>query len=633
MKPNSFCLFLFLSLCPLSPLCLCGESWAQEASKPYELHIVVHVAKNRLLTDVFRDRIERELRDGFQGALDDMGHVKVTHEHPRLADVVAQGLKALDGWTHRDEVKTHFVLIDFTGVHYEIEARQYDGSIGRPSPVVRRDRTRDRDFVAKTAALLIKQDFGFLGTVVAEEGEEMVKVELRGGALGDLSRWVKKDDVFALAPPGGGRAAALEWSLLQVREPPREDARDGMCVCRFFHRYRVGSIAGYRCIKLGTVQAPLRLRWVPEETGGSRPRSNLLLNVDIRHHGFTGEDATKLNRGVGSTGVLETVRDGDKGVFQNVAFVSVVAGVSGPKPQIPIALVDDRPVFVKINAARDAASLLDIHRRDWQSDVYESWLVQVGLFKELESLSSGGGPREEIIKKAERGLTRSQKVREELMERKEELLKEAKESPRAERPDTSREDQRLREIANGEKALEQFIKQQKEIDVKENDPKMKQWRSEVERAKLLENDLEIGKALEIYQKIQKAGFQNAELDAHVKDLQKLWKTGDAELEDARNFIYRVWPTLDTARLEDNMAKARQALEKFEKESDLVPIRKLLKGTEIHADRLAKELNELNPKFVVADEKQARLIQSISKELIKLGKEAQEYLQRTQPAAK
>ena len=630
MKPNLLCLSLFLSLCPLGPLCLCGESRAQgEASKPYELHIVVHVAKNRLLTDVFRDRIERELHDGFQGALGDVGRVKVTHEHPRLADVVAQGLKVLDGWTDRDDVKTHFVLIDFTGVHYEIQARQYDGSIGRPSPVVRRDRTRDRDFVAKAAALLLKQDFGVLGTVLTAETEEMVKVELRGGALGDLSRWVKKDDVFALAPPGGGRMAALEWSLLQVREPPREDARDGLCVCRFFHRYRVDSIAGYRCIKLGTVQTPLRLRWIPEETGGPRSRNNMLLNVDIRRHGFTGEDATKLNRGVGPNGVLDTVRDGDKGVFQNVAFVVVAAGTVGKiKPQIPIALVDDQPVFIKINVAQDPASLYIIHLRDWQSDVYESSVVQVGLFKELGSLASGSGPREEIIKKAERGLKRSKDDRRDLMDRKEELLKEAKES-RAGRIDTAREDQRLQEIANGEKALEDFIAQQKKIEATENDPKVKQWKSEVERAKLLENDLEIGKALEIYQKIQQEGFKNADLDNHVKKLQEIWKTGDAELEEARNFIYRVWPTLDTARLEEKLPEARKALEKFKKEGDIVSIRKLLKGTEIHADRLRKELDELNPKIVVADEQQARLIQSVSGELIKLGKAAEEYL-RSRP---
>ncbi len=165
--------------------------------------------------------------------------------------------------------------------------------------MVRRDRTRDRDFVAKAAALLIKQDFGILGTVRTEpEGpKKQVKIELRGGALGDLSRWVKKDEVFALVPPGGGSPAALNWSLLQVEQAPTEEARDGICVCRFFHRYKVPSIAGYRCIKLGTVQTPLRLRWIQKTPGSlkSKPLEQRL-TVDIRRHGFEGEDATRLQK-------------------------------------------------------------------------------------------------------------------------------------------------------------------------------------------------------------------------------------------------------------------------------------------------------------------------------------------------
>ena len=82
------------------------------------------------------------------------------------------------------------MLIDFSGVHYEIQTRQYDGTIGQASPVVRSDHTRDRDFVAKATALLIKQDFGLLGTILSgpDGPEQQVTVELRGGALGDLSR-------------------------------------------------------------------------------------------------------------------------------------------------------------------------------------------------------------------------------------------------------------------------------------------------------------------------------------------------------------------------------------------------------------------------------------------------------------
>ena len=80
-----------------------------------------------------------ELHDGFQDALRRYGRIKVTHEHPRLPDVLARArVKIITGsWKERSEGKTHFVLIDFSGVHYEIRTRQYDGTIGRASPVVR----------------------------------------------------------------------------------------------------------------------------------------------------------------------------------------------------------------------------------------------------------------------------------------------------------------------------------------------------------------------------------------------------------------------------------------------------------------------------------------------------------------
>ena len=80
--------------------------------------------------------------------------------------------------------------------------------------MVRRDRTRDRDFVAKAAALLIKQDFGLLGTFDSwpaedEPGEDKpVAVNLKGAGLGvPLDRWIKKGDVFAVVQMPLGDAA------------------------------------------------------------------------------------------------------------------------------------------------------------------------------------------------------------------------------------------------------------------------------------------------------------------------------------------------------------------------------------------------------------------------------------------
>jgi hypothetical protein len=598
-----------------------------ELNNPYNLHIVVHVAENRLLTAVFRNRIKRELHDGFQSALGDMGRVTVTDTHPRLADVLARGLRSLDGWKDRNDQKTHFVLIDYTGVHYEIQARQYDGAIGRASPVVRYDHTRDRDFVAKAAALLIKQDFGVLGTVQAEpEGpKEQVKIELRSGGRGDMTRWVKKDDIFALAPPDGGTLAELNWSLLQVEQAPAEEAHNGVCVCRFFHRYKVRSITGYRCIKLGTVQTPLRIRWTQRQkvrNGFKIKPLDSALTVEIRRNGFDNEEATKLEMHSDPNGFLETVSKGKDGVFNNVAFVRVINGPVDPM-QVPIALVDDQPVIIEVTGSKDVDTLFTLGLSEWQRKVAESVQMQVDLFKRLEMLGSKAENRSEILSAAASGMKRAQEDRSTLLKERRDLAEKAKKSNKDLK--TPIEDKRLQQLEEYETALATFIDKQKQIEEKENDPQVKKWLREIENAKLLENDLEIDKALKIYQRIRKEGYENADLDKHVEQLQKDWELHGSEHEEARGFIYRVWPALDSARLEESIPKARNAFKTCTDVGDLLSIRKLLRGTLGHAEQLEKKLADLKPDLVIEDEKEALQLKKVSEQIVKLGEEIQNYL--------
>jgi hypothetical protein len=622
MTPHRFLLLA-------AALALPATAQAQsEPNKPYNLHIVVHVAPNRLLTDVFRDRIERELRDGFQAALGDMGRVTVSHKHKRLDDVLTRGLKqSLDGWTDRDDVKTHFVLIDYSGVHYEIWTRQYDGSIGRASPVVRYDRTRDRDFVAKAAALLLKMDFGILGTVrgepdVAKQGAE-VQIELRGGALGNLARWIKKGEVFALAPPGGGSSATLDWALLQVEKTPEENARGGLCTCRFFHRYRVPSIAGYRCIKLGTVETPLRLRWMAQMSGKKSKPLDLPLSVDIRRQGFDGEEGTRLHKDIERNGILETVGD-EGGVFHNVAFVSVTDGMPEPRPRVPIALIDDQPIVITVNASRDFNTLLAIDQATWQRNVADCLQMQVNLFKRLETLGSKAEQRDEVIQEARRGLKRLQTERAYLIDRRRELARQMaeKHQPELKMPV---EDSRLAQIEKYEKALTDFINEQERIEAKENDPQRKKWLSEIGRAKLLEKELEFGKAIKIYESIQKEGFKDDALDKHLQELRQLWKVANDEHRKAREFIYGAWPTLDSARLAKNLDKVRKAVKTCEDVDDLLTLQKFLKGSVSHANRITKELEELHPDIIRDDVQPAKELQKLSQELKEIVDGVSEYV--------
>src|SRR5205807_8376908 len=135
-------------------------------------------------------------------ALGQLGQVEILSDHPLRAEVESKGLQqTLDAWKQVSDVKTHFVRIDYNQGQYELQALQHDGWTGLASPVLRTARTNDRFFVARTAALLIDQDLGLAGTVAAPSPQtDEVNVTLKGGALGvSLGRWVKPDDVFAVA--------------------------------------------------------------------------------------------------------------------------------------------------------------------------------------------------------------------------------------------------------------------------------------------------------------------------------------------------------------------------------------------------------------------------------------------------
>lgn len=162
---------------------------------------------------------------------------------------------------------------------------------------------------------------------------------------------------------------------------------------------------------------------------------------------------------------------------------------------------------------------------------------------------------------------------------------------------------------------------------------MIRWRSEVQRAKLKEKDLEVGQAIAIYERIQREGFQDKKLDEHLKELREMWATTDAEHEDARNFIYKVWPTLDSSRLKANLPEAIKALRKCKEARDLLSVRKLLKGIEIHADRLTRELQKLHPELMTDHDKPARELKEVSEELLKLGTSVEEFLRKAQLAGR
>jgi hypothetical protein len=599
----------------LCSLCLCGESSAQaDLRKPYRLDVVLHVAEHRLLTDVFRDRVGRELRDGLQAALGDLARVRLTHEHPRLADVLRRGLRqSLDAWDERSGVKTHFVLIDFVAGQYEIQARQHDGLTGLSSPAVRRERTPDRDFVARTAALLVEHDFGMVGTVLGEpDAAGQVKVRLGAGGLGPLDRWVEKGEVLWLVPPGAPRP--VPWALLQVQEPPGDD---GVCTCRYHHRYQGSGIGGFQCLEIGTTVAPLRARFLQRELGGRLVPLANELGVEVQH--FQGEDPNRVSRST-KDGVIDTSRDGEKGLFHNVAFVKVTRGVAGTPPFVPVAMVDEEPVIIDVNASTDKNIRDSILKASWERNLSDSVLVQRSVFSEIKAMSADPQKRGQILQTAEEGLERSRL----------DYARLTAERDRLQVKPSHQDQQRLKALKEGEAALALFVAEQKKIEAEENDPGRKALRARVEEARLLEKDLEIDRALALYKQALDGGLDSPELRKHYEDLEARWKPKSDKHLKAREFIYTTWPKSDSIRLNKELfAQAREAFKVCREAGDLFSVQKLVKGTEGHAIRLKKELDALAPRAGVniEDDKQARALQQISTDLLALADEVEDYLSK------
>ena len=272
-----------LALLALVTLALpAGAALDPELTKPYHLQIVLHIADNRALTPLFQEELQQALSDQLRQTFGALAEVKVLlAHHPLLAEIAAKGLEqALDEWNQAEPKQTHFVLLDYSGGQYRLQARSHDGMTGQAGAIVRRVQTVDRALVPLLAARLVEEGFAPVGTVTAVKaaGQDMdVQLTLKGGGLGvPLAPWVKAGDVFTVsrvAAPGPlGRPERIAWALLEVRETPR----DGVCSCRYWRRFvrddlrETPGTLGFRAWRLAATTGPVRLRLLDDEPAISR---------------------------------------------------------------------------------------------------------------------------------------------------------------------------------------------------------------------------------------------------------------------------------------------------------------------------------------------------------------------------
>jgi hypothetical protein len=597
-----------------------------QLNQPYELQVVLRFAKHRLHTEVFRGTVERELGDSLQAAFGPAARVKIVTDHPRLEEADKSNLQALETWHFLDGVKLHFVLVDFVDGYYEIRARQYDGTCGMASPLVRLNRTADRQLVARRAALLINQDFGEIGTVQQVDGDK-VELALKAGLLGDaISRRIGKDDLFAIAQivnkgGTGEQALRIDWTLLQVRQP----AEQGRCSCLLLHRREnalgpVYGLEGHRCIKLGTTEGPLRVRVTSDDKLLPVPLNGR--QVLFRDEGFAADIVER--RSTNADGLVQPDHR-----FRRIAFVQIFDG-STALTQVPVPILDERTVSIPVSAhiEGEQRSQLMVERDRWKSRVYEALDIAANLVKDLNSLVEQS--RDAALTRARSGLKTIQAEAAGLAEERAALQKKAEGAP----IDLAEGDQRLEELQSRRQELEKYIAALGDIVGKEKDPTRIKWRELAAKGRLLESQAEYGEAIDAYERVFAAGGDDSALKEHLEALREAWKVRDGAHREARDFIYNRWSKLTrSSDLRASMRRARAAFETCRSAGDTLTPNKLMRINLAHSSRLEKEIESLRPQEFEDDRKTAETILSVADDLKNLNDDARHFLSTAKPITK
>ena len=448
-----------------------------------------------------------------------------------------------------------------------------------------------------------------------------------------------KDDVFALVKvytAGEGlRTVRDPWTLLQVQEV---SSKDGLGTCRLYRQGRPlplaggGGIAGYRCLKLGTIQAPLRLRLVKardparsKESGPHVPAPNL--GIQVRRHGFTGEDTTKVQGTSDADGWYSTEGMKDIPLFDRVAFVSIhQLGVSGPRNRVPLALVDDGPIECQVAAGVSESNQFSLRKTLWEQDIFDELSLLRDRFKDFNESLSRPNTHEQTLEAARRALTDVEEGRTTLTNVRTELASLVG-TAGAKQLETG--DILLEEVKKGRDQLSTFIDSLKEILKEEKDPARLKAQTMITRRTCWKKPSRITpRLLELYEQALPQ-VEDMKLREHVNQLKKDWEPRGDKHAAARKFIFETWPNSETspAAMKDLIKEAEKALQECRAVKDLLGPKRLLRVALGHSARVIKQIKELHPDVNKGDLAQAEELTKVSEALAQLIKDTNTYLEQ------
>ncbi len=629
-----------------------------EPTTPYQWNIVIQTRPHPLLTPAFRDGLRRDLLAALQPALSPLGTVEVFDlesvppgdREPLWQEFLEKGFAALDAPRDLTGVKTHFLRIEVRDGVYHLESRQHDGFVGLASPVVRKQSTRAPELVGRTAGLMIDRDFGLAGTVEPIPGTvEQVMVRFRGGKLGPIDRFVKEGDIFAVSqitrttrpapppvrsatgkivapPPGSVPPPALtpavrEYTLLRVAENPT----DGVAKCTALTQYKNAiasgaNIAGYRCLKLSTVTAPVSVRLV---TGASGAASIPVANVRATDRGFQVPSDTRDFLDF-RNGLYRSSRP-----LSGVACVTVALGETQSK-QFPVPILGTEPVTLEfqVNAQAEEKAAFERAVLAVSSRAADARIGQAACFKAVADLIVAK-KNSDALARARAGFEAADTGVKVLSDEVQQLKAQADKSPGSENLLNS-VDQQLAAIRETNRQLADRIKDLEAVVAKANDPanvgREVQAQAINTRINLLLARGEVDEALAAYDQLVTL-LDDTEVKSRRDKLAAEWKPKDDAHAKAREYMIKTWPALATITdLRDSLPQLRNAVDACKKAGDRYAFLRFLSILGGFPAKLAELIKDLDA-GAAGDLKLLEDAKSIREVVGKLEQEIVEYLKK------
>lgn len=549
-----------------------------EPKQPCLWRVVLSSKPHPLLTADLRERVRRDVVAALQTGIGPLGAVEVIDlaEAPRdrweplWQEFADKGFSALDAPRDLTGAKTHFLRLEYRDGQFHMEARQYDGFTGLASPLVRTRAVRAPDQIGRAAGLLLDRDFGLTGTVELNPATpDAVRVLVRGASLGPIGGLVERGDVFAVAavrktnrpapspirtatgkiisPPPGAEPAAYTatprpFVLLKVIDVSPDAVRCTLLPGDAKALPMSGGVVGYRCMKLGTVKAPVAVRLVGSDGTVEKTGSRVVVQASDALF----PDVTKPDRKDACMFHAPTAQFRAGRELSNVACVTVTLGAQSKLFAVPVLTADPITLPFEVNEAK--ARLADFQREvtATASAVADARYAQTVCFETVARLIDKQDNKR-ALSQAKNGLQASESA---YLLRTDELkrLRDGSDIAPTAKPILEKIERDLAALKqHNDKLREHVTKIEYVVKLSEN-PALAA--KEIERERLNERVrflLAVGdveQALVAYDQllaVEPDPAKKAERDRVAAE----WKIKDDAHQKARDYLLKTWPTIAT----------------------------------------------------------------------------------------